>query len=102
MFSHSALGASWSGYQGKMQCSSRRDDGRGRHRLRCQSSLCSMVALNHIVHARVLEVGVEPLPADSSVTDGGAVVIPYVLAETDQRKKAYIDPFALAHAFFYQ
>jgi hypothetical protein len=59
-------------------------------------------ALNHIIHARVLEVGVERLPGDSSAIDGGAVVIPYVLAETDQRKKAYIDPFALAHAFFYQ
>lgn len=59
-------------------------------------------ALNHIIHARVLEVGVERLPDDDSIIDGGAVVIPYVLAETDQRKKAYIDPFALAHAFFYQ
>ena len=59
-------------------------------------------ALNHIIHARVLQVGVEALPPEVSVIDGGAVVMPYVLAETDQRKKAYIDPFALAHAFFYQ
>ena len=59
-------------------------------------------ALNHIIHARVLEVGIERLPADLSVVDGGAVVVPYVLAETDKKEKAYLDPFALAHAFFYQ
>jgi hypothetical protein len=59
-------------------------------------------ALNHIIHAHTLEVGVERLPRETSVIDGGAVVIPYVLAKTDKREKAYIDPFALAHAFFYQ
>ena len=33
--------------------------------------------------------------------DGGAVVVPYVKAETDRRSEAYIDPFALSHAFLY-
>ncbi|GJM41556.1 MAG: hypothetical protein DHS20C20_18380 [Ardenticatenaceae bacterium] len=59
-------------------------------------------ALNHIIHAKVLKVGFEELPLSVSVIDGGGVIIPYILAETDRRKLAYIDPFALAHAFFYQ
>jgi hypothetical protein len=59
-------------------------------------------ALNRIVHAVSLQVGFEPLPEEVSVIDGGAVVIPYVFATTDRKEKSYIDPFSLAHAFFYQ
>ncbi len=59
-------------------------------------------ALNHISHAKVLKVGFEELPPSVSVIDGGAVVIPYILAKTDRKELAYIDPFAMAHAIFYQ
>src|SRR5438093_778638 len=59
-------------------------------------------ALNRIVHAVLLEVGFEQLPKEVSIIDGGPVVIPYVFATTDRREKSYIDPFSLAHAFFYQ
>ncbi len=59
-------------------------------------------ALNHIIHAKTLEVGMETLPEKASIIDGGAVCIPYVLASTDRKDKAYIDPFALAHCFYYQ
>ena len=59
-------------------------------------------ALNHIIHAKSLEIGFERLPSELSVVDGGALIIPYFHAETDQRKKAFIDPFALSHAYFYQ
>lgn len=59
-------------------------------------------ALNRIVHAKKLEVGWERLPADSAVIASGAVVVPYVRAETDRRELAFIDPFAMVHAFLYQ
>jgi hypothetical protein len=59
-------------------------------------------ALNRIVHAVLLQVGFEQLPKEVSIIDGGAVVIPYVFATTDRKEKSYIDPFSLAHAFFYQ
>lgn len=59
-------------------------------------------ALNRVIHARKLEVGFVELPADTSVIDGGALVIPFVQAETDRRALAFIDPFALSHAFLYQ
>jgi hypothetical protein len=42
------------------------------------------------------------LPDNISVIDGGGVVIPYIQAETDRRELAYIDPFALAHAYLYE
>lgn len=59
-------------------------------------------AMNRIVHARKLEVGWEKLPTGSAVIAGGAVVVPYVRAETDRREFAFIDPFAMAHAFLYK
>lgn len=59
-------------------------------------------ALNRIIHAKRLEVGWEILPSNASVIAGGAIVIPYVQAETDRRALAFIDPFALAHAFLYK
>ena len=59
-------------------------------------------ALNRIIHAKKLEVGWEKLPGDSSVIANGAIVIPYVQAETDRRALAFVDPFALAHAFLYK
>ncbi len=59
-------------------------------------------ALNRIIHARKLYVGFERLPDNVSVIDGGAIVIPYIRAETDRRELAFIDPFALAHAFLYE
>lgn len=58
-------------------------------------------ALNRIIHARKLYVGFERLPEHVSVIDGGAVVIPYIQAETDRKKLAFIDPFSLSHAFLY-
>jgi hypothetical protein len=58
-------------------------------------------ALNRIVHAQKLEVGFELLPPEVSVIDGGALVVPYIRAATDRRKLAFIDPFALSHAFLY-
>jgi hypothetical protein len=59
-------------------------------------------ALNRIIHAKKLLVGFESLPDNISVIDGGAVVIPYIQAETDRRELAFIDPFALAHAYLYE
>ena len=58
-------------------------------------------ALNRIIHAQQLKVGFEELPANVAVIDGGAFVVPYVKAATDRRKLAFIDPFALSHAFLY-
>lgn len=58
-------------------------------------------ALNRIIHAQKLEVGFEQLPPLVSVIDGGALVVPYILAATDRKKLAFIDPFALSHAFLY-
>ena len=59
-------------------------------------------ALNRIIHAKKLLIGFEPLPDNISVIDGGAVVIPYIQAETDRRELAFIDPFACAHAYLYE
>jgi len=59
-------------------------------------------ALNRIIHAKKLEVGWETAPASMSVIQSGAIVIPYVRAETDRRALSFIDPFALAHAFLYR
>ena len=50
-------------------------------------------ALNRIIHARNLEVGWEALPSSASVVASGAIVIPYVRAETDRRALVFIDPF---------
>lgn len=58
-------------------------------------------ALNRIIHAQKLEVGFEQLPPQTSVIDGGALVVPYIRAATDRKKLAFIDPFALSHAFLY-
>lgn len=58
-------------------------------------------ALNRIVHAKKLNVGFLGFPAELSNIEGGAIVIPYVKAETDRRSEAYIDPFAISHAFLY-
>jgi len=58
-------------------------------------------ALNRIIHAQKLQVGFEKLPKEMEVIVGGACVVPYIQAETDRRKLAFIDPFALAHAFLY-
>lgn len=57
--------------------------------------------LNRVIHAQRLEVGFEQLPERVSAIEGGALVIPYVRASTDQRKLAFIDPFALSHAYLY-
>ena len=59
-------------------------------------------ALNRIIHAKKLLVGFESLPDNISIINGGAVVIPYIQAETDRRDLAFIDPFALAHAYLYE
>ncbi|MBD3652341.1 hypothetical protein [Kangiella sp.] len=58
-------------------------------------------ALNRIIHARKLYVGFEHLPSDVSVIDGGAIIVPYIQAETDRKELAFIDPFSLSHAFLY-
>ena len=58
-------------------------------------------ALNRIIHAKKLYVGFERLPDSVSIIDGGAIVVPYIRAETDRKELAFIDPFALAHAFLY-
>jgi len=58
--------------------------------------------LNRIIHAQALEIGFTALPKNVAVIDGGAVVVPYIRAATDRRQLAFIDPFALAHAFLYQ
>ena len=58
-------------------------------------------ALNRIIHAQKLQVGFERLPMNVAVIDGGSLVVPYVKAATDRKKHAFIDPFALSHAFLY-
>jgi hypothetical protein len=57
--------------------------------------------LNRIIHARKVDVGFEDLPNELSIISGGAVVVPYVRARTDKKELAYIDPFAMTHAFLY-
>jgi hypothetical protein len=58
-------------------------------------------ALNRVIHAKRLDVGWERIPSNISVISGGAIVVPYIQAETDRRALAFIDPFAMAHAFLY-
>ncbi len=58
--------------------------------------------LNRIIHAQTLVVGFEELPPEMAVIDGGALVVPYVKAATDRKALAFIDPFALSHAFLYE
>jgi hypothetical protein len=58
-------------------------------------------ALNRIIHAQKLDVGFEQLPTSVAVIDGGALVGPCIKAATDRKTLAFIDPFALAHAFLY-
>ncbi|WP_156782593.1 hypothetical protein [Acidihalobacter yilgarnensis] len=58
-------------------------------------------ALNRIIHAQKLYVGFERLPDNVSVIDGGAIIVPYIRAETDRKELAFIDPFSLAYAFLY-
>jgi len=58
-------------------------------------------ALNRIIHARKLYVGFEHMPEKESVIEGGAIIVPYIKAETDRKELAFIDPFALSHAFLY-
>lgn len=59
-------------------------------------------SLNRIIHAQKLHIGFERLPEKMSVIDGGAIIVPYIMAETDRKKLAFIDPFSLSHAFLYR
>ena len=58
-------------------------------------------ALNRIIHSRKLTVGFEQLPPKVSVMAGGAYVVPYLRAETDRRRLAFVDAFALSHCFLH-
>lgn len=58
-------------------------------------------ATNRIIHARRLLVGLESLPKHLSVITGESVFVPYIQAETDRKELAFIDPFAMSHAFLY-
>jgi hypothetical protein len=58
-------------------------------------------ALNRIIHAQKLQIGLEELPKQLGVIVGGACVVPYIRAQTHQKTLAFIDPFALAYAFLY-
>lgn len=59
-------------------------------------------ALNRIIHAQTLRVVFSTAtPGHASLRDG-ALVVPWILAATDRRELASIDPFALAHAFLYE
>ncbi len=57
--------------------------------------------LNRVLHARSLDVDFVSLPRDSSVIEGGAVVIPFVRIKTDRHKKAFVDLFAMAYCWLY-
>ena len=57
-------------------------------------------SVNRIIHARKPDVGWETLPKNASVIPEGAIIIPYVQAETDRRPLAFIDPFALRTRFY--
>ena len=59
-------------------------------------------ALNRIIHSRKMTIGFEQLPAKLSVMPGGAYVVLYLCAETDRRKLAFVDVFALSHCFLYK
>jgi len=58
-------------------------------------------ATNRIIHARRLLIGLEKLPVHLSNIQGEAVFVPYIKAETDRKELAFIDPFAMAHAFLF-
>lgn len=58
-------------------------------------------ATNRIIHARRLLVGLESLPKHLSVITGESVFVPYIQAETDKKNLAFIDPFAMSHAYLY-
>ncbi len=59
-------------------------------------------ALNRIIHAQTLRVVFSAAtPGHASLRDG-ALVVPWILAATDRRELASIDPFALAHAFLHE
>ncbi len=58
-------------------------------------------ALNRIIHAQNLDVCFELLPAGKPIMDGGSIVVPYIRVATDRKKIAFIDTFALSHAFLY-
>jgi len=59
-------------------------------------------SLNFIVHAQDLQIGFERLPQSTSIIQGGAICIPYILAKTDRKELSYVDPFAMSHAYLYQ
>jgi hypothetical protein len=59
-------------------------------------------SLNRVIHAKKLNVGWEKLPPNVSGFEHGAIVIPYIQAETDRFEMAFIDPFAMAYAFLYR
>lgn len=58
-------------------------------------------ATNRIIHARRLLIGLEALPKNFSVIEGDSVFVPYIQAETDRKELAFIDPFAMSHAYLY-
>lgn len=58
-------------------------------------------ALNRIIHARKLHIGFELLPEKIAVIPDGAIVVPYIQAQTDRKELAFIDPFSLSHTFLY-
>ncbi len=65
-------------------------------------------ALNDIIHASALEVGLTELPENLSVISGG-LAVPYVRVKTGDdgakesafKEPSFIDIFALAYAFLY-
>ena len=59
-------------------------------------------SVNRIIHARKPDVGWETLPKNASVIPEGAIIIPYVQAETDRRATCLHRPLRAAHAFLYQ
>ena len=59
-------------------------------------------ALNRIIHSQKMKVGFEQLPSEVSVMSEGAYVVPYIRAETDRRKLAFVDIFALSYCFLYE
>ena len=58
-------------------------------------------ALNRIIHSKKLTVGFERPPEKMANISGGAYVVPYIQAETDRRKLAFVDTFSLSHCFLY-
>jgi hypothetical protein len=58
-------------------------------------------ALNRIIHAQQLGVRFVDHAPEYPALKAGALVVPYIEAATDRKSAAFIDPFALAHAFLY-